>query len=92
MSETAGTAETSVRNNSELLFRYSSTVNFPAPVQSFQIIFSLFVRLIPILLFLFKFLLIVVRGVYCTDSGQAVPLSFDHKPCQVSYVGAHYYG
>jgi hypothetical protein len=23
------------------------------------------------------------RGVYCTDSGQAVPLSFDHKPCQV---------
>merc|ERR1719153_1706418 len=23
------------------------------------------------------------RGVYCTDTGQAVPMSYDHKPCQL---------
>jgi len=23
------------------------------------------------------------RGIYCSDSGQAIPLSFDHKPCQL---------
>jgi hypothetical protein len=38
MSEIAGTEETSVRNNSELLFRQLHA-EFPAPVHSFQIIF-----------------------------------------------------
>lgn len=23
------------------------------------------------------------RGIYCSDSGQSIPLSFDHKPCQL---------